>query len=144
MPKIPLNVLIPLIVLKRLCLFSGTETDDPLTKMGDYTRFLAWGRKSLDVIWSNIYEDSLGLGLMATAAMPVYSADTVSFDGSPIPGVLVGVVGHDAVIQEFVDAGLDPGTVVARLNRRSEVCHNVELADCQFQVCSPQKLQRRG
>ena len=111
-----------------------TETDEPLTKMGDYTRFMAWGRRSLDVIWSNIYEDAFGLGLIATAAMPIYSADTVSSDGTTIPGVLVGVVGHDAVVKEFQDGGLQPGTVVARLNRRSELCQNVELVDCQFQV----------
>ena len=111
--------------------------------MSDYTRFLAWGRRGLDVIWSNIYEDSLGLGLMATAAMPVYSADTVGSDGSAIPGVLVGVVGHDAIVKEFEDAGLEPDSVVARLSRRSELCPEVGLADCQFQVHLSQRNKTR-
>lgn len=42
--------------------------------MSGYYAFLANGIVNDQVVWSEEYEDSQGLGLMITAALPVYGA----------------------------------------------------------------------
>ena len=112
------------------------ESDDPLTKLNDYTRFLAWARQASGVVWTSQYEDSSGLGSVVTAAAPVYSPDARGPDGTFIPGTLVAVVGHDARISQFEEAGADPDNIVPRLSRKNAQCTPFNLTDCQFQVCA--------
>lgn len=130
---------VPLVVktLHDMCLFFvATETDDPLTKVNDYTRFLAQGRTTTDVIWSSIYEDAGGRGLIASAVLPFYSADVQASNGEKTPGVLIGVIGHDALVSQFAEAGADPDDIIERLSRRGHICQPLSLNDCQMQVWS--------
>jgi len=106
------------------------EEDDPLTKFLDYTRFLAWGRRGLDVIWSNFYVDDGGLGNMTTAAMPVYAPDTAE----GVPGLLVGVVGKDVLVSQLEQDDKDFQTVFDRIIKRTATCRENELQPCQLQV----------
>ena len=66
--------------------------------------------------------------------MPVYAPASPSEDGSDIPGVLVGVVGHDTRVQDLAGETEEPDSIVARLAHRSMLCDNLDLIDCQFQV----------
>ncbi|CAD7695492.1 unnamed protein product, partial [Ostreobium quekettii] len=106
------------------------EGDDPLSKFLDYTRFLAWGRRGLDVIWSNFYVDDGGLGDMTTAAMPVYSPNTAE----GVPGLLVAVVGKDVLVSQLEQDDENFQDVFDRIIKRTSTCRVSELKPCQLQV----------
>ncbi|CAD7701847.1 unnamed protein product [Ostreobium quekettii] len=113
------------------------EKDDPLVKFLDYTRFLAWTRRGLDVIWSNFYVDGAGLGNMTTAVMPVYAPETS--DG--IPGLLIGVVGKDVLVSELEADDADFEDVFKRLIELSSFCRPPEESVCQLQVLRGKESQ---
>jgi len=113
------------------------EKDDPLFKFLDYTRFFAWGRRGLDVIWSNFYVDDGGLGDMTTAAMPVYSPDTAK----GMPGVLIGVVGKDVLVSQLEQDDEDFIAVFNRIIERTSVCRKSKLNVCQLQVLRGKKAE---
>ena len=102
--------------------------------MNDYTRFMAWGRKNTDVVWSDPYEDASGLGLVVTAALPVYSPDAATPDENVILGRLVAVVGRDTRVSEFEEVSPDLPDIIARLRMRSKACTDFNLHECLFQV----------
>eukprot|EP00803_Ostreobium_quekettii_P003181 evm.model.scf_371.2 EVM.evm.TU.scf_371.2 scf_371:17986-30545(+) len=118
-------------------LLDTSEQDDPLFNFLDYTRFLAWGRQGLDVIWSNFYIDDAGLGNMTTAAMPIYSPGA----GNGIPGLLVGVVGKDVLVSQLQADDEDFKGVVDRIIERTSVCYKTDLSACQYQVLRGDKAE---
>ncbi|CAJ1050571.1 voltage-dependent calcium channel subunit alpha-2/delta-2a isoform X3 [Xyrichtys novacula] len=57
------------------------------------------GPKAKQVLWTNVYQDALGLGLVITGTMPVFNltADTVSSQNQ----LILGVMGVDIAINEI-------------------------------------------
>ena len=103
---------------------------DPLTAMSTYYTYVAAGRMSTAATWSNPYEDDGGLGTVTTVARPVYSPD----GANGVPGVLVGVVGHDVKLTELESEGANHETVLSALVQRSSRCVPLSLSPCQLQV----------
>ncbi|CAD7700129.1 unnamed protein product, partial [Ostreobium quekettii] len=108
-------------------------TDDPLTKMNSYLRFISWNRRDVELIWTGIYEDEDGSGRKATVAAPIYSPKIPSPDGAEdIPGQLVAVVALDIGVGELGE-NADITVQQRTSNNGATVCKPVELTDCQSQ-----------
>ncbi|CAD7703377.1 unnamed protein product [Ostreobium quekettii] len=112
------------------------DGDDPLTAMSTYYTYIASGRHaSGDVsrstpVWSNPYEDDGGLGTLTTVARPIYSPR----GAEGVPGVLVGVVGHDVPIGDLEREGDSHAAVLDGLVARSSRCAPLVATPCQLQV----------
>lgn len=104
--------------------------EDPLFKMNAYTSYLASKRGEADVIWSRTYEDAFGLGKVVTAAKPIYSPKT----SLGADGTFVGVVGHDARLEDFERAAPQFLTAIRRFILRGIQCIDTEFSGCELQV----------
>jgi len=106
------------------------SNDDPLFKMNAYTAYLASQRGNSEPIWSRLYEDEFGLGLVVTAAKPIYGPKTsLGADGS-----LVGVVGHDVRIADIEMVAPDFKSVILQIIRRGIQCIDTVFTGCELQL----------
>lgn len=94
-------------------------------QMSGYYNFLATGLQRTDAVWTEPYEDALGLGEVVTAAMPVYDS---TFD----PPILMGVAGVDIQFSKFTSSGEQYSDILRVLVARSSRCGNTSLTDCQL------------
>ena len=98
--------------------------------MHAYTSYLASERGSVGVIWSRAYEDTFGLGIVITAARPIFSPQTsLGANGS-----FVGLVGHS---MRLVDVQVTVPKVLSVIQRwmlRGIQCIDTEFTGCELQV----------
>lgn len=94
-------------------------------QMAGYYNFLATGLQRTEAVWTEPYEDALGLGQVITAAMPVY-------DGTFDPPILMGVAGVDIQFSTFTSSGEQYSDILRVLVARSSSCGNSTLTDCQL------------
>ena len=64
--------------------------------LSKYYQFITKGANQTEVVWTEPYEDSYGLGRMTTAAFPVYQRNA-----NNNTKILLGVVGLDVLMSDF-------------------------------------------
>jgi len=104
-------------------------TDDPLTAMRSYYLFLTARRSSGSPIWTEPYEDASGLGQITTVAMPIFSVGT-----GDLPGVFLGVAGHDVFFHELAESDSEQTEILNELIERGAKCDPLITDVCQLQV----------
>ena len=114
---------------KLACLFNGIfETivyaNEIVEKMNSYFFSLSLGIENKRPIWTEPYEDSAGLGIMTTCALPVYDRTSTPF--------LIGVVGIDIIMSDLYDLA-DEKTVKNKLITKSmQSCAKPNLSNCEL------------
>lgn len=103
-----------------------TSTSDLVGAMNNYYQFLAVGLNRRSVVWSEPYEDALGIGQVTTASLPIY-------DNTTQPPTLVGVAGVDVRMEVFNSFGDSSTDLLGYLIQRSSVCSSFSLSDCEFE-----------
>ncbi|KAJ1551442.1 hypothetical protein HK096_011012 [Nowakowskiella sp. JEL0078] len=98
------------------------QGEDPFISMSAYFKFLALGTANRNVIWTTPYEDDFGLGLVTTAAQPVYDDQKI----------LIGVAASDILVSDL-QKSLDYQVVFNELITQSSGCRNQSLTTCQLQ-----------
>eukprot|EP01023_Acetabularia_acetabulum_P044323 TRINITY_DN444_c0_g2_i11.p1 TRINITY_DN444_c0_g2~~TRINITY_DN444_c0_g2_i11.p1 ORF type:complete len:816 (-),score=129.60 TRINITY_DN444_c0_g2_i11:103-2550(-) len=110
--------------------------DDPLTVLNTFLKFIAVARNTSRIYWSEEYEDASGLGKMITAVTPVYSPR----NDINIPGALIGVAGHDMLVEEIKQlAGDKTSSLIQQLQQSSKECDQVTINSCMQQVLRGQE-----
>jgi len=100
----------------------GEKIDDA---MMSYHILFSSGLQRDKTVWTEPYEDAFGLGMMVTAAFPLY-------DRSREIPFLIGVYGVDVVISEFLKyQGSDQ--VIKSFLGQSQKCSNFLLNNCQME-----------
>jgi len=103
--------------------------DNPLSDMNNYLEALATARGSQGAVWMFAYEDAGGLGTVSSVSAPFFSR------GGPdeLP-ILLGVAGHDVVLDDLAVGGYDSDSVLRKLVERSRNCQQLSLEPCDLQV----------
>eukprot|EP01026_Neomeris_dumetosa_P018618 TRINITY_DN17319_c0_g2_i4.p1 TRINITY_DN17319_c0_g2~~TRINITY_DN17319_c0_g2_i4.p1 ORF type:complete len:444 (+),score=68.75 TRINITY_DN17319_c0_g2_i4:256-1587(+) len=123
------------IVRQLACTYNGSwtkieSTNDPMNAFNAFIRHIAATRATPQFFWSEIYEDSWGLGTMITVTLPVYFSNN-----DQVNGFLYGVAGHDIPIRELeAVAGDRTWDLIDALQVGSLQCDTQSVSECQQQI----------
>jgi len=113
------------IACQRNGLFQDIKFELDLQKaMNEYYLLLSAGIDRNQVIWTEPYEDFLGMGMITTVAYPIY-------DRTVNPPFLVGVIGQDVVMKEL-EKFANYDSILSSFITRSRVCNDFSLNECQM------------
>lgn len=104
---------------------------DPLAAMSKFYSYLAAGNDTTQPVWSDIYEDADGLGLMVTVAVPIRVENNGFIQ-------LIGVAGADVKMDAF--EGFSDRAIDAML-ARSSVCPKYSMSACELQALRGKEAQ---
>lgn len=118
-------------LLKKIaCEFHGffqviPSSRDISSIMGNYYIYVAAGLNRSTCIWTEPYDDAVGLGKVTTAAYPIY-------DRSSNPPYLIGVTGLDLLLEDLI-AFENYDQILDELISRSGRCTSDILSECHLE-----------
>mmetsp|Transcript_38891 Transcript_38891/g.40312 ORF Transcript_38891/g.40312 Transcript_38891/m.40312 type:complete len:568 (-) Transcript_38891:69-1772(-) len=92
--------------------------------MNSYYLLLSAGLRRTQAVWSEPYEDFLGMGLITTVSYPIY-------DDTQTPPFLIGAFGQDIVMKDLEQYD-NYNSILNAFISRSKQCNTFGLSDCQM------------